>query len=75
MITPDMLKKRPDQVAYQLNVILDELDDMKRSIVLKSEDGSVIMILGQQPINPATNKPYPFGIHQYRVLGDRLEEI
>lgn len=75
MITSEMFKKRPDQVAYQLNVILDELDDMKRSIVLKSEDGSVIMILGQQPINPATNKPYPFGIGNYRVKGDRLERI
>lgn len=75
MITPDMLKKRPDQIAYQLNVILDKLDDMKNSIVLKSEDGSVIIILGQQPIDPATNKPYPFGIGNYRVKGDRLERI
>ena len=75
MITSDMLKKRPDQTAYQLNVILDKLETMERSIVLKSEDGSVIMVLGVQPIDPTTNKPYSFGIHQYRVLGDRLEEI
>lgn len=73
MITPDMLKKRPDQVAYQLNVILDELDDMKRSIVLKSEDGSVIIIGEGHPIDPNTNKPYPFGIRKYIVRGDRLE--
>ena len=75
MITSEMFKKRPDQTAYQINVILDKLDEMGHSIVLKSEDGSVIMVLGVQPMNPATRRPYPFGIHQYRVKGDRLEEI
>lgn len=28
-----------------------------------------------EPINPATGKPYPFGIQKYAVKGDRLELI
>ena len=73
--TPFTLHGRPDQTAYQLNVILDRLDDMKNSIVVKSKDGENVIIIGEQPIDPSTGRPYSFGIHTYRVLGDRLEEI
>ncbi len=73
--TPFMLHGRPDQTAYQLNVILDRLDDMRNSIVLKSKDGENVIIIGEQPIDPSTGRPYSFGIHTYRVFGDRLEEI
>lgn len=73
--TPFTLKGRPEQTAYQLNVMLEKLEQMESSIVLKSKGDNVIMVLGEQPINPATNKPWPFGIHTYRKLGDRLEEI
>lgn len=73
--TPFMLHGRPDQTAYQLNVILDQLDSMRESIVLKSKDDNVIMVLGNQPIDQSTGKPFSFGIHTYRTLGDRLEEI
>lgn len=73
--TPFMLHGRPDQTAYQLNVILDILDNMKNSIVVKSKDGKNVIIIGEQPIDPSTSRPYSFGIHTYRVLGDRLEEI
>lgn len=73
--TPFMLHGRPDQTAYQLNVILDRLDDMRNSIVVKSKDGENVIIIGEQPIDPSTGRPYSFGIHTYRVLGDRLEEI
>lgn len=72
--TPFMLHGRPDQTAYQLNVILDRLDDMRNSIVVKSKDGENVIIIGEgHPIDPNTNKPYPFGIRKYIVRGDRLE--
>lgn len=73
--TPFMLRGRPEQTAYQLNVMLDILDKMKNSIVVKSKDGKNVIIIGEQPINPSTGRSYSFGIHTYRVLGDRLEEI
>ena len=70
-----MLRKRPDQTAYTLNQILDELQGMRKSIKVMSNDGKNVIIIGNQPINPSTKKPYSFGIHTYRVKGDRLEEV
>lgn len=75
IFTPFTLKGRPEQTAEQLNEMLERLERMRSSIILKSKDDNVIMILGNQPTNPATGKPYSFGIHTYRRLGDRLEEI
>lgn len=75
MITPFMLKNRPDQTSYELNQMLDTLNTMKYSINIMSDDSKQLMVIGNQPINPATMKPYSFGIHTYEVKGDRLEII
>lgn len=69
------LKHRPDQVSYTLNQMLAQLQDMKGSIKVMSEDKKNVIIIGNQPINPSTGRPYNFGIHTYRIKGDRLEEI
>lgn len=69
------LKKRPDQTVYDLNQILARLDQIQNSLRIKSADGKNVIIIGNQPINPSTGKPYSFGIHTYQVLGDRLEEV
>lgn len=69
------LKKRPDQTVYDLNQILARLDQIQSSLRIKSTDGKNVIIIGNQPINPSTGKPYSFGIHTYQVLGDRLEEV
>lgn len=69
------LKKRPDQTVYDLNQILARLDQVQSSLRIKSTDGKNVIIIGNQPINPSTGKPYSFGIHTYQVLGDRLEEV
>lgn len=75
MIDPFMLRKRPDQTSYQLNNMILELASMKRTIKVMSEDGKNVIIIGNQPVDPSTGKPYSFGIHTYKVKGDRLEEI
>lgn len=69
------LKKRPDQTVYDLNQILLVLEQIQSSLRIKSADGKNVIIIGNQPINPSTGKPYSFGIHTYQVLGDRLEEV
>lgn len=69
------LKKRPDQTVFALNEILEQLSSMQNSIRVISKDKKNVIIIGNQPINPNTGRPYSFGIHTYRVLGDRLEEI
>lgn len=75
MITPEMFKKRPDQTAYQINVILDRLERMENTIVVRSRDRKYATIIGEQPVDPSTGRPYAFGIHTYEIKGDRLEEI
>ena len=72
---PFVLRSRPDQTSYTLNEMLERLDSLKSSIKVMSEDKKNVIIIGNQPINPNTGKPYSFGIHTYRVLGDRLEEV
>lgn len=68
-------RHRPDQTVYTLNEMLDKLSRMESSIRVTSEDKKSIIIIGNQPVNPSTGKPFSFGIHTYKVLGDRLEEV
>lgn len=75
MISPYGLKYRPDQATYELNQLLNEVGTMKRTIKVMSADKKNVIIIGNQPTNPATGKPYSFGIHTYEIKGDRLEEI
>ena len=75
MFDPFSLKRRPDQTSYSLNQILAELRSLRRSIKVMSDDRKNVIIIGEQPVNPATGRPYTFGIHTYAVKGDRLEEI
>lgn len=70
-----MLRSRPDQTAYKLNQMAETLRSMQTSIKVTSGDGKNVIIIGEQPVNPATGKPYSFGIHTYEIKGDRLEEI
>lgn len=70
-----MLKHRPDQTVDQLNQMQDQLALMQSSIRLVSKDKKNVIIVGEQPVNPSTGKPYSFGIHTYKLLGDRLEEM
>lgn len=74
-IDPFMLRARPDQVSYSINELLSRLDEMNRSVRVMSDDKKNVIIIGEQPVNPATGKPYSFGIHTYEIKGDRLEEI
>lgn len=69
------MRRAPDQTTFRLNKMANSLDSLNKSLTLKSEDGSVIIVIGQQPINPTTHKPYEFGIWKYAVKGDRLEPI
>lgn len=69
------LRRRPDQTVWALNQMLNKLEAFESTIRITSRDGKNVIIIGNQPINPSTGKPYSFGIHTYRVLGDRLEEI
>lgn len=75
MIDPFMLRRRPDQTSMELNGMLAKLRSMEKSIKVMSEDKKTLIVIGNQPINPNTGKPYSFGIHTYRTKGDRLEEI
>ena len=75
IFTSYALKHRPDQTVNALNEMLERLARMNNSIRVISEDRKNVIIIGNQPINPSTGKPYSFGIHTYRVLGDRLEEV
>lgn len=74
-VTPFMLRRRPDQTSYTLNNLLSEVEKMKGQIAVTSTDKKNVIIIGNQPTNPTTGRPYSFGIHTYRILGDRLEEI
>ena len=67
------LRHRPDQTVYTMNKVANKVDQMQATIRLLSEDGKSVIIIGNQPENPTTHKPYPFGIRKYAVKGDRLE--
>lgn len=70
-----MLRGRPDQTSALLNEMLDRLNSLEHSIRVVSKDKKNVIIIGEQPVNPSTGLPYSFGIHTYRIKGDRLEEI
>lgn len=73
MFTPYNLKSRPDQTTRELNKMQDAIAAMEGSLQIRSADGQHVIIIGNQPINPSTKKPYDFGINKYKILGDRLE--
>lgn len=73
--TSGALRKAPDQTVYGMNELRQQVAAARSSLRVTSEDGSVIIVIGNQPIDPATRKPYPFGIRKYAVKGDRLELI
>lgn len=66
-------RRKPDQTVSELNKLADQLEGMRGSIKIKSADGKSVIIIGNQPINPETHKPYDFGINKYKIKGDRLE--
>lgn len=73
--TSKALRRSPDQTIFGMNQLRQEAAAAKASLRLWSEDGKNVIIIGNQPINPATRKPYGFGIRKYAVKGDRLELI
>lgn len=70
--TSNAMRRTPDQHTYGLNQLASELKGMKSSLRILSEDGSVIIIIGNQPMDPTTKKPYGFGVRKYLVKGDTL---
>lgn len=72
---PFMLRARPDQTSAELNEMLDRLNALQSTIRVVSKDKKNVIIIGEQPVNPQTGRPYSFGIHTYEIKGDRLEEI
>lgn len=73
--TSNGLRHSPDQTVYRMNEIRQKMESNRGSIRVVSEDGKNVIIIGNQPIDPTTKKPYPFGIRRYAVKGDRLESI
>lgn len=69
------MRRTPDQTVYGLNQLSSAIEGMKSSLRITSSDGSDIIVIGNQPIDPTTKQPYPFGIRRYAVKGDRLELI
>ena len=73
--TSSGMRKAPDQTSFQLNELRQQMESNRGSIRVVSEDGKNVIIIGNQPINPTTKKPYNYGINRYAVKGDRLELI
>lgn len=73
--TSHAMRHSPDQTAYGLNELRQEVAAARSSLRIVSKDGKDVIIIGNQPIDPATRKPYGFGIRKYAVKGDRLELI
>lgn len=74
--TSNGMRRAPDQTTFRLNEMRQRMEAARSSIRLVSADGKSVIILGEgHPIDPATRKPYPFGIRKYAVKGDRLELI
>ena len=71
--TSSGMRKAPDQTSFQLNELRRQMESNRGSIRVVSEDGKNVIILGNQPIDPSTKKPYAFGIKKYKIKGDRLE--
>lgn len=75
MFTPYGLRRRPDQTTFSMNDLAKTIGSMQSTIRVVSRDKGHVIIIGEQPLNPVTNKPYDFGIKKYAVKGDRLELI
>lgn len=73
--TSNALRRAPDQTVFGMNELRQQIAAAQSSLRITSEDGSVIIVIGNQPIDPTTRKPYPFGVRKYAVKGDRLESI
>lgn len=73
--TSSAMRRRPDQTVYSLNQLASQLEAEKHSIQIMSDDRQNVIIIGNQPIDPNTKKPYPFGVRYYQVKGDRLIPI
>lgn len=73
--TSRAMRRAPDQTVYGLNQLAQDIKGMKSSLRILSEDGSVIIVIGNQPMDPATKKPYGFGIKMYKKKGDTLELV
>lgn len=73
IFTPHALRRRPDQTTFSMNELAKLVGDMQSTIRVTSRDKGHVIIIGEQPLNPATKKPYEFGIKKYAVKGDRLE--
>ena len=69
------MRKAPDQTVFGMNELRQQMAAARSSLRLVSEDGKNVIIIGNQPIDPTTKRPYPFGINRYAVKGDRLELI
>lgn len=67
------MRKAPDQTVFGMNELRQQMAAARSSLRLVSEDGKDVIILGNQPIDPSTKKPYAFGIKKYAIKGDRLE--
>lgn len=67
------MRHSPDQTAYGLNELRQEVAAARSSLRIVSKDGKDVIIIGNQPIDPSTKKPYDFGIKKYEIKGDRLE--
>ena len=73
--TSSGMRHAPDQTTFRLNEMRQQMESNRGSIHVVSEDKNDIIVIGNQPIDPTTKKPYPFGIRRYAVKGDRLESI
>lgn len=71
--TSGALRKLPDQTVYGMNELRQEVAAARSSLRITSDDGKNVIIIGNQPIDPSTKKPYDFGIKKYEIKGDRLE--
>ena len=69
------MRKAPDQTVFGLNELRQEVAAARSSLRIVSSDGKNVIIIGNQPIDPTTKKPYEFGIKCYAVKGDRFELI
>lgn len=73
--TSSGMRHAPDQTVYRMNELRQQMESNKGSIRVVSDDRKNVIIIGNQPIDPTTKKPYSFGICRYAVKGDRLELI
>ena len=66
------LRRRPDQTVAALNKLAREANN-DQAQYLYSPDRKSVIIIGVQPTS--TPNQVEFGIRQYNILGDALEEV